>query len=88
MSTSAATSKDARFLADTNLPFCGMEVAQSFSLLSQKEKLYTYWLSKVNISFPRLETVDDAELAFFRLHGPAYLSYRGNGLHMRRTYSS
>lgn len=48
MSTAtSASSNAARFLADSNPPFCGMDVAKSFSLLTTKEKLYTYWVSKV-----------------------------------------
>lgn len=45
--TTSASSNAARFLADSNPPFCGMDVAKSFSLLTEKEKLYTYWVSKV-----------------------------------------
>ncbi|KAF8317581.1 aflatoxin-detoxifizyme [Clavulina sp. PMI_390] len=37
-----------RLWADTNIPFCGMEVAEPFSLLTDKEKLYTYWISKAS----------------------------------------
>lgn len=48
MSTATSASNAARFLADSNPPFCGMDVAKSFSLLTEKEKLYTYWVSKAS----------------------------------------
>ncbi|KAF8317582.1 aflatoxin-detoxifizyme [Clavulina sp. PMI_390] len=41
-------SESSRFWADANIPYCSMEVAESFSLLTEKEKLYTYWISKAS----------------------------------------
>ena len=81
-----STSKDARFLADTNLPFCGTEIRQSFSLLTQKEKLYTYWVSKVEPSLAMFGTIQLN--SHVRLRGLVSLSYRGNGVHTRRIYSN
>ena len=35
-------------LADLRVPYCGLEVAKSFSLLTPKERLYTHWLNKAS----------------------------------------
>jgi len=85
MPTSA--SKDARFLADTNLPFCGTEIAQSFSLLTQREKIYTYWVSKVDPSLAMFETMQ-LNCHNVRLRGLVSPSYKASGVHTRRIYSN
>lgn len=47
MATTASI-QASRFYADTDIPFAGMEIKDSFALLSSKEKLYTYWVSKAS----------------------------------------
>jgi dipeptidyl-peptidase-3 len=37
---------DSPYFADLTTPFCGLNVAKPFSLLTSKEKMYTHWLNK------------------------------------------
>lgn len=42
------------YLADLNAPFCGLQVAKSFGLLTPKEKQYTHWLNKASWAGARI----------------------------------
>ncbi|QRV87699.1 dipeptidyl peptidase 3 [Ceratobasidium sp. AG-Ba] len=51
---SAATVNAARFLADQNPPLCSLAVKDSFSLLTDKEKLYTHWVGAASWAGARI----------------------------------
>ncbi|KAJ3559406.1 hypothetical protein NM688_g375 [Phlebia brevispora] len=43
-----------RFLADRNAPICGMNVAKSFALLSEKEKKYAHYIGQASWAGARI----------------------------------
>ena len=45
---------DPRFLADTAPPFCSLEVAPSFALLTDKEQLYAHYVSQASWAGARI----------------------------------
>ncbi|KAG9051056.1 hypothetical protein FS837_012563 [Tulasnella sp. UAMH 9824] len=51
---SAAEIKRERYLADTNSPVCGLNVAEPFKLLTAKEKLYAHWVGKASWAGARI----------------------------------
>ncbi|KAF8338075.1 aflatoxin-detoxifizyme, partial [Cantharellus anzutake] len=54
MSASSSQVDKSRFLADTNVPFCSLEVGQSFRLLTAKEKFYTHHISQASWAGARI----------------------------------
>ncbi|GJJ12446.1 hypothetical protein Clacol_006688 [Clathrus columnatus] len=48
------SSSSSLYLADLNAPFCGMEVAKSFGLLTANEKKYTHWINKASWAGARI----------------------------------
>ncbi|KAG8684697.1 hypothetical protein FRC09_015223, partial [Ceratobasidium sp. 395] len=51
---SATAVNAARFLADQNAPLCSLAVKDSFSLLTEKEKLYTHWVGAASWAGARI----------------------------------
>ncbi|KIO34275.1 hypothetical protein M407DRAFT_64255 [Tulasnella calospora MUT 4182] len=51
---SATENKRERYLADTNSPVCGLNVAEPFKLLTAKEKLYAHFVGKASWAGARI----------------------------------
>lgn len=87
MSTSSAQVNQSRFLADTNVPYCSLDVARSFALLTSKEKLYTHYISQVRNICAR--TATRSVIVFgYRRAGQGHVSSKANGQPMHQNYST